>query len=108
MESQAALVGAERRVELNAVAAVDLEVAGIVLPDDAELDDTLGDGGDLEGGAELGPLLEEGAVLESEGELCGEALSDRVAWVKECQAVFSYPCTPARTRARGRGARPTW
>ncbi len=70
MQAQAALVGAEGRVELDAVAAVDLEVAGIVLPHDAELDDALGDGGDLEGGAVLGVLLEERAVLEGEGELC--------------------------------------
>jgi hypothetical protein len=70
VQTQAALVGAERRVELHTVTAVDLEVAGIVLPDNAELDDTLGDRDDLERRAELGVLLEEGAVLEREGELC--------------------------------------
>lgn len=47
MEPETALVGAQRRVELHAVAAVDLELAAVVLPDDAELDDALGDGSDL-------------------------------------------------------------
>jgi len=47
MESETTLVRTKGRVELNTVAAVDLENAVIVLPDDTELDDTLGDGGDL-------------------------------------------------------------
>jgi hypothetical protein len=64
VESETALVGAESRVELDTVAAVHLELAGVILPDDAELDDALGDGDDLEGGLELGVLLEQGAVLE--------------------------------------------
>ena len=38
MEAQAALVGAERRVELNAEAAVDLDVSGVVDPRHAEDD----------------------------------------------------------------------
>lgn len=47
VEAETALVGAQRRVELDAVAAVDLELALVVLPDDAELDDALRDGSDL-------------------------------------------------------------
>lgn len=70
MEAQTTLVRAESRVELHAVATVDAELAGVVLPGDAELNDALGDGADLEGGAVLGVLLEEGAVLEGAGELC--------------------------------------
>jgi hypothetical protein len=54
---------------LHTVATVDLDVAGIILPDDAELDHTLGDRDDLERGAVLGVLLEEGAVLKSKGKL---------------------------------------
>ena len=69
VQTEATLVGAESGVELDAVAAVDLELASIVLPDDAELEDTLGDRGDLESGAVLGELLEEGAVLEGAGKL---------------------------------------
>ncbi len=42
MEAQAALVGADGRVELNAVAAVDLDLAVVVHPGDTELNDTLG------------------------------------------------------------------
>lgn len=65
MKSQTSLVGAKGGVELHAVSPIDLEVAGIVLPDDSELDDALGDGSDLESGPILGVLLKEGAVLES-------------------------------------------
>ncbi len=42
MEAQAALVGAERRVELDAEAAVDLDVSGVVDPRHAEDDLPLG------------------------------------------------------------------
>ena len=69
MEAKTALVGAKRGVELDAVAAVDTELAVVVFPGDAELDDALGDGTDLESGAVLRVLLEEGAVLEGAGEL---------------------------------------
>ena len=71
MEAQAALVGTQGRVELDSVAAVDAQLALVVLPDDAELDDALGDGDDLEGGAVLGVLAEERAVLERGDQLCG-------------------------------------
>lgn len=64
--------GGKGGVELDAESAVDLEVAPVVLPGDAELDDAVGDGGDLEGGAVLGVLLEEGRVLEGAGKLCYE------------------------------------
>lgn len=70
MESQSALVRAQRRVELHSVASVDTQLAIVVLPGDAELQHALGDGHDLEGGAVLGVLLEEGAVLEGAGQLC--------------------------------------
>lgn len=45
-------------------------LAFVILPDNAELDHTLGDGHDLKGLAELGLLLEESGVLKSGGELC--------------------------------------
>lgn len=64
MESQSSLVGAQRGVELHTVAAVDLRLVLVVFPDDAELDDALGDGDDLEGGLVFGFLLEEGGVFE--------------------------------------------
>ena len=49
MESETSLVRTESRVELDTIAAVDLWLSLIVLPDDTELDDTLGDGDDLQG-----------------------------------------------------------
>jgi hypothetical protein len=60
VETETTLVWAESRVELHTVALVDLALALVVLPDDAELDDALRDRGDLEGLLVLGVLLEEG------------------------------------------------
>lgn len=102
MESQASLVGSEGGVELHAVSAVDLRLELVVFPDDAELDHALGDADDLEGGAVLGVLFEEGGVLEGGDELCF------IASVTVRFAVFEYGsethhCRPARTRAQKEG-----
>jgi len=43
VQTETALVWAKGGVELDSVAAVDLDLVLVVLPDDAELDDTLGD-----------------------------------------------------------------
>jgi hypothetical protein len=71
VEAETALVGAESRVELHSVALLDLALALVVLPDNAELDDALGDGDDLEGLLVLGVLGEERGGLEGGDELCG-------------------------------------
>ena len=42
MQTQTALVGADRGVELDAPAAVDLHLTGVVYPRNAEIDDALG------------------------------------------------------------------
>jgi hypothetical protein len=73
MEAKSTLVRSQGRVELHAVAAVHLEFAIVVLPQNAELNDTLRNGADLESGAVLGMLLEELARFESAGELCNRA-----------------------------------
>jgi hypothetical protein len=65
VEAEAALIGTQSRVELNAETAVDLEGTAVILPDDTEVDDALGDSGDLQGGSVLGVLSEKGRVLES-------------------------------------------
>lgn len=89
VETEATLVGAKSGVELDTESAVDLDLgkselwqfrqfekkiksylAFVILPDNAELDDTLGDGDDLKGLAVLGLLLEKSGVLEGGGELC--------------------------------------
>lgn len=69
MESETALVGAKRRVELNSVSTVDLDLALVVLPDDSELDDALGYRGDLQGFLVFGVLLEERRVLKGGDQL---------------------------------------
>jgi hypothetical protein len=69
VESETTLVGAESRVELHTVTIVDLAFALVVLPDDTELDDALGDGGDLEGLLVLGVLVEERRRLKGGDEL---------------------------------------
>jgi hypothetical protein len=55
---------------LHAVTFVDLALPLIVLPNNAELDDTLGNGGNFESLPVLGVLLEERGGLESGDELC--------------------------------------
>lgn len=45
-------------------------IAGVILPDNTELNNALGDGDDLEGLAVLRLLLEESGVLEGGSELC--------------------------------------
>lgn len=55
---------------MHAVTLVDLALTLVVLPNNAELDDTLGNGGNFESLPVLGVLLEEGGGLESGDELC--------------------------------------
>ena len=69
VETETTLVGTEGRVELHTVTLVNLALALVVLPDDAELDDALGDGGNLEGLLVLGVLLKEGGRLKGGDEL---------------------------------------
>jgi hypothetical protein len=70
VQTETTLVWAEGRVELNSVAAVDLDLVLVVLPDNAELDDALRDGDDLESSLVFGMLFEEGAVFEGGDQLC--------------------------------------
>ena len=70
MEAQSTLIRPQRAVELHAVACIDLDFALVIFPRDAELDDTLGDGGDFEGIEVFGVFLEEGGVVEGGLELC--------------------------------------
>jgi hypothetical protein len=81
VQTETALVWAEGRVELDAVALVDVALALVVLPDNAELDDALGDGNDFEGLLVLGVLLEDGGTLEGGGELW-EALAVQLAAIE--------------------------
>jgi hypothetical protein len=60
MEPQSSLIRSQSTVKLHTVCAVDLGLVLVVFPDDAELDDALGDGDDFEGGSVFGFLLEEG------------------------------------------------
>lgn len=75
VEAESSLVWAESAVELNSVAVVDLWLEVVVLPDNTELDDTLWDGDDLEGGLVLRVLLEKRRVLESGCELYSDIVS---------------------------------
>lgn len=68
MESQPSLVRPQGRVELHAETAVDLQLALVILPNHAEVDDALWDGGDLKRGLVLWVLLKEAAVLQGGGE----------------------------------------
>lgn len=67
VEAQAALVRAKGGVELNTVTMVDLDLALVVFPDDAELDDALGNGDNRKSSLVLGVLLEESRFLKGRG-----------------------------------------
>jgi hypothetical protein len=69
VESETTLVRAKGGVELYSVSAVDLALALVIFPDNSELNDTLGDGGNLESLLVLWVLLEEGGVLEGGDQL---------------------------------------
>lgn len=69
VESQTALVGTESRVVLHTETTVHLALALVVFPHHSELDDALGNGGNLEGLFVLGVLLKQRAVLERGGQL---------------------------------------
>lgn len=64
MEAETALVRSQGGVELHTVAAVDLQLAFVIFPHDAELDDALWDGGNFERGLVFGVFLEKGGVFE--------------------------------------------
>lgn len=64
MKAKTALVGTEGRIELHTIATVDLHLILVVFPNYAKLDDTLGDGSNLQGSLVFGILLEEGGILE--------------------------------------------
>lgn len=87
VEPETTLVGAQGRVELHPVAAVDLGLVLVIFPDDAELQDPLGHGDDGEGLAVLGVLLEEGRAFNGGGQL----------WI-------SLACVPSRFSCSGRQA----
>lgn len=70
VKTETTLVRTEGGVVLDTVTTVDLDLVLVVLPDDTELDDALGDGGDLESTLVLGVLLEESRVLKGRGKLC--------------------------------------
>lgn len=75
VETETTLVRTESGVVLNTVTAVDLDLVLVVLPDDTELDDALGDGGNLESTLVLGVLLKKGGVLKGRGKLCNLLVS---------------------------------
>jgi hypothetical protein len=69
METKASLVWSEGGVELDTVSTVDLGLELVVLPNYSELNDTLWDGNDLEGGLVFGMLFEESRVFEGGSQL---------------------------------------
>jgi hypothetical protein len=98
MQTEPALVGAQHRVELDTVALIDLALALVVLPSDAELDDSLGDGSDLESLPVFRVLFEKGRVLEGGGKLCG-LISDCLATIDTLTTT-----TASRRKSDGGGA----
>ena len=97
VQAETALVWAEGGVELDSVAAVDLDLVLVVFPDNSELDDALRDGDDLEGGLVFGVLFEEGAVFEGGDQLCRVScqpcLGRQTDKVKQLGIIPLYACS---------------
>ena len=91
MEAQAALVGAESGVELDAEAAVHVDVALVVGPRDAELDDALG----------FDDALKQGGLLELRMRVecgCRVPRISVAAWMNSgCSAFFALTCSMMRS-----------
>ena len=64
MKPQPAFIGPQHRVELHAIAAIDLNLIFVIFPYNPELDDAFGDGADFEGCLVFWVFLKEGGVLE--------------------------------------------
>lgn len=64
MKTNTALVWTQGRVELHTVSSVDLHLSFVVFPYYSKLNDSFGDGGNLEGGLVFRILFEEGGVFE--------------------------------------------
>lgn len=102
METETTLVGTKSGVELDTVTTVDLDLVVVILPDDTELNHTLGDGDNGESLAIFRVLLEESRVLKSRGKLYIQLLGLSRSHSKRDICV-THPCRPARTRAREEG-----
>lgn len=74
MEPESTFVRTESGIELHTVSSIDLDLLLVVFPGHSELNDTLGDGGDLKCFSVFGVLLEEGGILEGGGQLCVHVL----------------------------------
>lgn len=74
VQTESSLVWAEGRVELDSVTTVDLDGSLVIFPDDSELDDSLWDGDNLEGGLVFWVGFEKSTVLEGRGEFWSELL----------------------------------
>ena len=81
VEPQTTLVGAESRVKLDTVTPVDMELSLVVLPDNTELDDTLGNGDNGKALLEFGVNLEKLRGLESGDKLAVGLLEFWLSWV---------------------------
>lgn len=70
VETETTLVGTKSGVELDTESTVDLDLVVVILPDDTELNHTLGDGDNGESLAVFRVLLEQSRVLKGRGKLC--------------------------------------
>ena len=64
MEAKPSFVGTQCGIELHAISPIDLDLALVIFPDDAELDHSLGHGCHFQRCFVFGVLGEEGGILE--------------------------------------------
>lgn len=78
MEAETTFVRAKGGIELYPISTVDLHLAFVVFPHDAELNDALRDRGHLQCFPVLGVFLEERGVFERRGKFCVQVLESIV------------------------------
>lgn len=64
VKAKTSFVRTQGRVELHTISSIDLHLSLVVLPGYSKLNDSFGDGSDLEGGLVFRVLFEEGRVFE--------------------------------------------
>ena len=101
MESQTSFVRPQGGVELYTIATIDLHPAFVVLPDNSELYDPLGDRRDLQSGFIFGVLLEKRGVLKGGCKLWQEeeVSGGEEQWEKE-GCVPLYACSNSGSDGR--------
>jgi hypothetical protein len=101
METKTTLVRTESRVELHSEASVDLTDPVIILPDDTELNDALGNGRNRQSLAVFRMLFEKAGPLKGRGKLWN-SINQQLPLEKQCgeARIPLYACWNSGSEGR--------